>query len=50
MENTEFEKVYIKNRSRHYFEDCDIDNILIDKKSHENLLLYDISYKTLWIY
>ena len=28
-------------------EDFDIDNILIDKKSHENILIYDISYKTL---
>ena len=50
MENNEFEKVYIKNRSHHYFEDCDIHNILIDKKFHENVLVYDISYKTLWIY
>ena len=29
------------------FEDFDLDNILIDKKSHENILIYDISYKTL---
>ena len=28
-------------------EDFDLDNILIDKKSHENILIYDISYKTL---
>ena len=28
-------------------EDFDIDNILIDKKSHENILIYGISYKTL---
>ena len=28
-------------------EDFDIDNILIDKKWHENILIYDISYKTL---
>ena len=27
--------------------DFDIDNILIDEKSHENILIYDISYKTL---
>ena len=29
------------------FEDFDWDNILIDEKSHENVLIYDISYKTL---
>ena len=29
------------------FEDFDFDNILIDKKSLENILIYDISYKTL---
>ena len=28
-------------------EHIDFDNILIDEKSHENILLYDISYKTL---
>ena len=28
-------------------EDFDIDNILIDENSHENILIYDISYKTL---
>ena len=28
-------------------EDFNLDNILIDKKSHENILIYDISYKTL---
>ena len=37
----------------YYFDDIikleliDFDNILIDKKSHENILIYDISYKTL---
>ena len=31
----------------YYFEDFDIDIILIDEKSHENILIYDISYKTL---
>ena len=34
-----------------YFDDIikleDFDNILIDEKSHENTLIYDISYKTL---
>ena len=54
MENNELKKVRIKNRTcLHYFneiiklEDFDIDNILIDKKSHENILIYHISYETL---
>ena len=29
------------------FEDFDFDNILIDEKSHKNIQVYDISYKTL---
>ena len=29
------------------FEDVDFDNILIDAKSHKNILIYDSSYKTL---
>ena len=28
-------------------ENYDLDNILIDEKPHENILIYDISYKTL---
>ena len=28
-------------------EDFDIDNILIDEKSNENILIYNLSYKTL---
>ena len=53
MENNEFKKVGIKNRTCYYFddmiksEDFDIDNILIDEKSHRNILICDISYKTL---
>ena len=53
MENNELKKVRIKNRTCYYFddiiklEDFDLDNILIDEKSHENILIYDISYKTL---
>ena len=27
-------------------EDFDIDNMLIDERSHENILIYNISYKT----
>ena len=53
MENNELKKGCIKNRTYCYFddiiklEDFDIDNILIDEKSHKNILIYDISYKTL---
>ena len=45
MENNEFKKVRIKNRTCSYFddiirlEDFDLDNILIDKKSNENILI-----------
>ena len=44
--------VHIKSRASYYFddiiklEDFDFDNVLIDEKSHENILIYDISYKT----
>ena len=53
MGNNEFKKVRIKNRTCYYLdkiiqlENFDTDNILIDEKSHENILIYDISYKTL---
>ena len=53
MESNEFKNVCIKNRTCYYFddiiklEDIGIDNILIDEKSHENIFIYDISYKTL---
>ena len=53
MENNELRKVPVKNRTCYYFsdiiklEDFDLDNILIDEKSHKNILIYDISYKTL---
>ena len=53
IENNEFLKVCIENRMCYYsddiikFEDFDFDNILIDKKSLENILIYDVSYKTL---
>ena len=46
-------KVRIKNRSCYYFDDIikfkdfDIDNILIDEKSYDKILIYDISYKNL---
>ena len=43
----------MKNRTCYYFDDIiklegfDLDNILTDKKSCKNILVYDISYKTL---
>ena len=49
MENNEFKKVRIRNCTCYYFDDIfqleyfDID-ILIDEKSHENILIYSISY------
>ena len=49
MENNEFYKVRIKNRTCYYFndviklEDFDFDNVLIDNKSYENVLIYYIS-------
>ena len=53
MENNAFKNVRIKNCACYYcFDDiiksegCDLDNILIDKKSHESILIYDISYET----
>ena len=53
MENNELKKVHIKNRTCYYFddiiklEDIGFDNILIDEKSYKNILIYDISHKTL---
>ena len=43
----------IKNRTFYYFddmieiEDFVFDNILLDEKTHKNILVYDISYKNL---
>ena len=53
IENNEFLKNCIENHTCYYFdgiiklEDFDLDNILIDKKSHENILIYNISQKIL---
>ena len=53
MENNEVKNVCIKNRMCYYFdhitklEEFDGNNILIDQKSHENILFYDMSYETL---
>ena len=46
-------ETYIKNLAPNYFdeiikiEDFDPVNILIDEKSYENILVYNISYKSL---
>ena len=53
MGNNEIKKDCIKNRTWNYFddiiklEDFHLDNIFIDEKWHKNILIYDISYKTL---
>ena len=53
MENNEFSKVRIKNCECYYFddiiilEDFDSDYTLINKKSEETILIYNISYNTL---
>ena len=50
IENNE---VSTKNQTCYYFDDiiklkdCNFDNILLDKKPNDNILVYDISYKTL---
>ena len=47
----EFKKIDIKNRMCYYFdemmkvEDIDVGNILLDEKSYENILVYNILYK-----
>ena len=49
MKNNKFKTIRIKD----YFdgiiklEDFDFDNILIDEKSHKNILIYDILCRTL---
>ena len=51
--NGKLKEVNVKTRTCYYFEDIikfedsDLDNILIDEKSFENILVYSISYKTL---
>ena len=53
MENNEFKKVGIKNRTCYYFDDIiklenfDFNNILIYEKSYKNILIYDFSHKDL---
>ena len=51
--NDELKQINIKNCTCYYFddilkiEDFDIDNNLIDEKSYKNILVYNISYKSL---
>ena len=51
--NDKLKEIDIKNRTCYYFDDIskvkdfDLHNILIDKKSYENILVYNISYKSL---
>ena len=51
--NNKLKEIDIKNRTRYYFDDIikfvdfELDSISIDEKSYENILVYNISYKTL---
>ena len=54
MVNNELKKVNIKSRMFYFndiieIEDFDFVNILLDKKSYENILIYDVLYKPLRI-
>ena len=51
----EFKKIDIKNRTFYYFDytmgiiDINFSNISVDEKKYEHILIYDISYKTIFI-
>ena len=51
--NDRLKEIDIKNCTCYYFDDMikikdfDLDNILIDEKSYENILVYNISFKRL---
>ena len=51
--NDKLKEIAIKNCTCYYFNDIikiegfDLDNILIDEKSHENILVYNILYTNL---
>ena len=54
MKNNEFKSVYIKNRTFYYYDDeiiklghFNINDILKDDKSDGNILIYNMSYRTL---
>ena len=52
MESNELKEIEIKNGTCYYADDkieyFDFDNILIDEILYKNILVYDISYKTLF--
>ena len=54
MKSNELKEIDIKNPTGYYFddlikiEDFDVVNILIDERLHKRILVYDISYKTLF--
>ena len=51
--NDQLKEIDIRNRTCYYFddiikiEDFDLNNIFKDEKSHKNILVYNISYKSL---
>ena len=53
VSNGQLKETDVKNRTCYYFddiiriEDFDLDNTLLDEKPYENILVYDISYKSL---
>ena len=54
MESNKLKEIDIKNCTFYCFDDIvkskdfDFDNILVDRKSNRNILVYDVSYKTLF--
>ena len=54
MESNGLKEIDIENSTCYYFDDIikiegfDFDNTLIDEELHKNILVYDISYKTLF--
>ena len=54
--NDELKEIDIKNSTCYYsdgifkIEDFNLDNMLLDKKSNENILVYTISYQFNWFY
>ena len=51
--NDKLKEIDIKNRTCYHFddiiktEDFNLNNVLIDEKSYKNILVYNISYKSL---
>ena len=52
--NDKLKQTDIKNHTCYYFDDItniealDVDNILVDENSNENILIYDVLHKTLY--